>query len=60
MKAIICLLFCSLMSGGAAAELHKCTYQGKVTFSDQPCPAGMISESIDLPEDNPRVINRPT
>jgi hypothetical protein len=38
------------MSSGAAADLHKCTHGGRVAFSDQPCPPGAISESIDLPE----------
>jgi DNA repair exonuclease SbcCD ATPase subunit len=50
MNKIVFLLFLGLLSGGAAAQLYKCAHEGKITFSDQPCPAGTIGESIDFPE----------
>lgn len=32
--------------------MYKCTHDGKVTFSDQPCPSGTIGETVRLPEQN--------
>jgi hypothetical protein len=43
-------LFLGLVSGGAAAQLYKCAHEGRITFSDQPCPAGTVGESVGFPE----------
>jgi hypothetical protein len=52
MKKIACLLlFFSLMTGGAAAQMNKCTTpDGGIIFSDRPCPVGAAGELVELPE----------
>jgi hypothetical protein len=52
MKRTICALSLLFLSGGAAAEIYRCSGTGKTLLSDQPCPSEMSAETLKSPSEN--------
>ena len=43
------LALCAAAGNGAAQTVHKCTVDGKVTYTEQPCPGGTVIAVADAP-----------
>lgn len=45
MKTVVAIMLCAAMAA-QAQTVHKCTLDGKVSYSDQPCPAGAGAAAV--------------
>ena len=48
MKTVAVVVLCAAAMAAQAQTVHKCTLDGKVSYSDQPCPAGAAAV-LDVP-----------
>jgi hypothetical protein len=46
MKTVAAIMLCAVAMAAQAQTVHKCTLDGKVSYSDQPCPAGAGAAAV--------------
>jgi hypothetical protein len=50
MKTCAVVVLCTATLAAHAQTVHKCTHDGKVSYSDQPCPEGTAARAVlDVP-----------
>jgi type IV secretory pathway VirB10-like protein len=49
MKTLFAAMLWASATAASAQTIHKCTHDGKVSYSDTPCPAGASSAILDTP-----------
>lgn len=49
MKLLMVVVLWAATAAALAQNLHKCTLDGKVSYSDTPCPAGAQAATLEAP-----------